>query len=144
MSVTTSPRWPPIPAPTHFGCATPPDKQDRPEAQIADQEQKRVVGAEFGNDPRRRWLDRDAGRGGRLGAFLVDVDESLVDDGTDAEALLAGDAAEIRRVGERRPHAHAAQRLPEAKRGRHLEPRQGDVDLGLAHPGQPGGQVRRR
>jgi hypothetical protein len=72
---------------------------------VAEDDEERVVGFEL--DRRGFWCWHggggahvDGGYSGGFGAFLVDGEESFVNDGADGERLLLGDAGKIGGVAE--------------------------------------------
>src|SRR5678815_825747 len=109
----------------------PPGEEEAACPVVADDEEERVVGAEY--RPRLGCAEgcgHEHRRGGRgsLGPFLVHVDVCLVDHGREGEWLARRDAREVGLAGgERERHAQVGQRVLELKLRGDLEPRECDV-----------------
>ena len=119
------------------------DEEDRSRTRIADQEDKRVIGAEdnrlFGH-AHGGGAHGDASSGGRLGALLRYINERLVDDFRDRQRAFRVDAREIRLVGKARGHAHSRECLAQRELRFGAELRQADLHVPGREVAEPASQ----
>ena len=107
-------------------------EEDHPRADVAEEEEERVICVELhlGRWRRRPLMTHHhSGRGGRFGPILVELDESLVEDVIDRERR-GGDASEVGLVRiERERHPQRLERGLERERARRLNLEPGKRDI---------------